>query len=405
VKKVLTIVKNNPRVLFLATFFTFFYIIAPTFGQAPDSTEIQKKKEKKWHLRGYVKEMITLNITDDSTTLDNLIHNRLNFKWYPNDHFNFYFEVRNRIFSGDMVSSIPDYERQVDSNNDYFDMSVQKSFGSSVLFQSMIDRAYVEWYNEKWEARLGRQRINWGINLVWNPNDLFNTYSYFDFDYEERPGSDALRIKRYTGFASSMEAAASWNDDFDQTVISGMWKLNRWGYDFQFLGGKAREDVALGFGWAGNVKNAGFKGEVTWLSPYVDNGDKRVLLASLSLDYSFENSLYLNGSFLFNSDGSDDQFLGAAVGVPRQLTVRSLSPFKYSTFLQVSYNFHPLINGGLATIYYPGERDALFLNPNFTFSLKPNLDLNLIAQFYFDEFLGTYQPLARLVYLRVKWSF
>ena len=38
------------------------------------------------------------------------------------------------------------------------------------------------------------------MNLVWNPNDLFNAFSFVDFDYEERPGSDALRIQKYTGY-------------------------------------------------------------------------------------------------------------------------------------------------------------------------------------------------------------
>ena len=47
--------------------------------------------------------------------------------------------------------------------------------------------------------RIGRQRINWGVNLAWNPNDLFNAYSLIDFDYQERPGSDAIRFQYYMG--------------------------------------------------------------------------------------------------------------------------------------------------------------------------------------------------------------
>lgn len=33
--------------------------------------------------------------------------------------------------------------------------------------------------------------------MAWNPNDWFNTYNYFDFDYEERPGTDAIRVRVY----------------------------------------------------------------------------------------------------------------------------------------------------------------------------------------------------------------
>ena len=84
----------------------------------------------------------------------------------------------------------------------------------SVVFNTTIDRVFLEYNKNDWEVRVGRQRINWGINLAWNPNDVFNAYSFFDFDYEERPGSDAIRIRKYTGIASSVELAANITDDF-----------------------------------------------------------------------------------------------------------------------------------------------------------------------------------------------
>ncbi len=380
----------------------------PVSRQTDDFGDLPRQADsRKYQLSGYIKELVTLNVTDDSTTFDNLIHNRLNFKWFTSNNFTIYFEVRNRLFAGDLVRTVPGYENAVDMNNDYLDLSLQGPENKSWLFQTMIDRAYMEWYTGDWEIRVGRQRINWGVNLVWNPNDLFNAYSFFDFDYEERPGSDAIRIKKYTGFASSFELAANVNDDFDKVVMAGMWKVNKWGYDFQVLGGKAREDLTLGLGWAGNLKDAGLKGEVTWFYPYTDkNRLSTALLASLSVDYSFENSLYLQGSVLYNSEGSDVESLdGLGFSNTGQLTARDLSPFQYSTFLQVNYSFHPLISGGLSTIFYPGKRNALFLNPGATFSLKPNLDLDLIGQLYFDEFNNEYMALARLIYARVKWSF
>lgn len=364
--------------------------------------------QKKYQINGYIKELASLNITNDSTTFDNLIHNRLNFKWFARSDLTVSVELRNRLFSGNLVKEVPNYDQFVDTNNDYLDLSIQGPENKSWLFQSMIDRAYIEWYKGDWELRAGRQRINWGVNLVWNPNDLFNAYSFFDFDYEERPGSDAIRIKKYTGFASSVELATSISDDFDDVVMAGMWKFNRGGYDFQLLAGKARQDIATGIGWAGNLGDAGLKGEMTWFIPYTNTINlKNTLLASITIDYSFESSLYLNGSVLYNSSGSDQLLLdGLTFGNTGQLTARDLSPFEYSTFLQASYNFHPLITGGMATIYYPGKRDAFFINPNVTFSIQPNLDLDLISQLYFDKPVNDdYQALARLIYARLKWSF
>ncbi|MEO9964245.1 MAG: hypothetical protein ABJF11_00560 [Reichenbachiella sp.] len=365
------------------------------------------EKPKNWQLNGYVKDLMTVNVGADSTMVDNLIHNRMNFKWYPTEKLNFYFEVRNRIFHGDLVKSIPQYADFVDVGNDYFDLSYQTPKGKSWLFQSMIDRAYLEWYGNEWEIRLGRQRVNWGVNLVWNPNDLFNAYSFFDFDYEERPGSDAIRIRKYIGYAGSLELVSNFSEEIDEVVMAGMWKTNRWNYDFQFLSGKAREDLVLGMGWAGSIGDAGFKGEATYFYPYTNERFlDEALLASLTVDYSFENSLYLNGSVLFNSDGSENtSFDGLAFASSGLLTARNLSPFKYSTFVQAGYSFHPLINGGLAVIYYPSSRNTVFINPNVTFSVKPNLDLDLIGQFFLDDQLGEYRAIAKLFYARVKWSF
>lgn len=363
-----------------------------------------QEEDKKWWIRGYIKDLVSINLADDSTNVDNLIHNRLNFKWFPTDHLNVHVEMRNRLFWGETIKQIPEYGRFIDTNNDYFDMSIM-SEKNSVLFHSMIDRAFVEWYNQKWEVRVGRQRINWGVHVVWNPNDLFNAYSFFDFDYGERPGSDAIRIKRYTGVASSLELASNVADDFDDIVIAGLWKWNKWNYDFQLLVGKAQEDITLGMGWAGNIKTAGFKGEVTYFVPYTSAS--KSLLATIMTDYSFQSSLYLAGAVLFNSGSSANPDFQQSVNLFNQerLTAKTLSPFRYATFLQMSYSVHPLVSVSSSIIYYPNNRDPLFINPGVSYSVKSNFDIDLISQLYFDRFLDNYRAQAKLIFLRVKWSF
>ena len=41
--------------------------------------------------------------------------------------------------------------------------------------------------------------------MVWNITDLFNPQSVLDFDYEEKPGSDAIRIQYFTGVIGRLE--------------------------------------------------------------------------------------------------------------------------------------------------------------------------------------------------------
>jgi len=387
------IVPNLLGCLLILTVFLF----KPHYIQA-------QEEERKWTLNGYIKDLVTLNFADDSTLVDNLVHNRINFKWYPNDHLTIHFEVRNRIFHGDLVKAIPTYSDFIDVNDDYFDLSATIADENSLVIHAMIDRAYLEYTKGDWEIKVGRQRVNWGKNLVWNPNDLFNTYSFFDFDYEERPGSDAVRIKKYTGFASSFEFASNISDHFDEVVMAGMWSLNKDGYDVQFIGGKAQEDIALGAGWAGNIKKGGFKGELTYFIPYKTNTDNPAWVGSITGDYSFKNSLYLHGSILFNSEGDSKPLSPLILSAVDKLTARDLSLYRYTTFLQASYTLHPLVNIALASIYYPSDK-TLFLNPTVTISIVTNLDLDLVGQIIYDDKSKNYKASAKLMFVRLKWSY
>ena len=369
----------------------------------------QEEEPPKFTVKGYLKDMISVNHLGDSVLFQNLIHNRVNTAWYPSDHWSVFVEVRTRLISGGFVKSFPNYDKLIDTNNDYLDLSGSWMLGNSSVLNVMADRAYVQWAKDTWEVKLGRQRINWGINLVWNPNDWFNAYSYFDFDYEERPGSDAIRISRYTGVASSVEVAAKMADEVDNFVGAGLWKINKSGYDVQFLAGLAQGDLALGTGWAGNLGLAGFKGEFTYFHKAVETvynlGYDDMVLWSISVDYSFPSSLYLNGSVLFNSGGSYDPASFFFLQSLRPGTVRTLSPYKWSSFVQTSYQFSPLLFGGLAFIGYPGG-DAFFVNPSLTVSVRENLDLDLIGQlFYGENAVGDFTSLLSAGYLRIKWSF
>lgn len=388
----------------------------------------------KWAFRGYLKNMSTFSwssVAGDTLWYDNLTHNRLNLAWYPNDNFSFYVEMRNRMFLGSTVKSFPpdnppfpSYGEIIDSNNDYFDLSRNVVNTENVVINLMFDRLYAQWVQGNWEVKLGRQRINWGVNLAWNPNDWFNAYSFFDFDYEERPGSDALRVTYYTGVASSIEVAGKIADSHDKFVAASMYKTNYKNYDLQFLGGVVNGDMALGTGWAGNLGLASFKGELTYFQPFTETtanmntditgeiipGSKRydqMFLGAISLDYSFKNSLYLNGSVMYNSIGVYDanlfeQSLGQQYD---SFTVRDLSPYPWSAFIASNYQFTPLLFGGLSLMYYPGTNNW-FVNPLVTYSIVQNLDLDVVGQLFFaDNLNGSYDVISKAWFVRVKWSF
>lgn len=375
----------------------------------------QEEKQKNWDLRGYVKDLQSLSIlslpnptTGDFTKIasqDNVIHNRLNFRWFPNDKFTLKLELRNRFFWGDQIrlGGVEAFKENLAAGNDFFDLDVVAVGEIGVAVHSIIDRFYGEYVNGNWEVRLGRQRINWGINTVWNPNDIFNAYAFTDFDYEERPGSDALRIRYYTGYAGSVEVAAKVFDKWKESTVGLLWKFNKYNYDFQVLAGVVEGDYALGGGWAGNLKNVGFKGEFTYFLPF-EKDAKTSFTATLGADYSFGNSLYFNTGFLYNSNGTTTGNITQLFTF--DLSAKNLYPYKYATFLSANYPFSPLLNGGVAIIYSPSEAQALFLNPTLTYSIKENWDVDFIGQLVFDDegALGYRSPVQAL-FLRFKFSF
>ncbi|MFH1321447.1 MAG: hypothetical protein ABII90_12460 [Bacteroidota bacterium] len=359
-------------------------------------------------INGYVKDLKTISFGDnlDSIITDNLIHNRINLKAYLSNSITAAVEMRNRIFYGEMVRMTPDFGQLVDVDDGYIDLSALIVDEGSFVFHTMIDRAWINWSGKKWDVRLGRQRINWGINLVWNPNDLFNAYNFIDFDYEERPGSDALRVQYYSGEMSSIELAVKPGKNKDETVAAGMYKFNRWNYDFQLLGGLYYSDATVGAGWAGNLKNAGFKGEATYFHPYDNFSDTTgILNATISADYSFKNSIYINGSVLYNSNGT------SGIGSIMQssmflstLSAKNLMPTEFSFFGQVSGNITPILRADLAAIYGTGM-NILFAIPSFTYSIKENWDIILLGQTFYGESSGVFKNWGNSVFIRLKLSY
>ncbi len=369
----------------------------------------------KWEINGYLKQMQTYLFFNDSYfdlrqfktvdtfLLDNFIHNRVNFRYYASDKLTIRADVRTRLFYGDLVrQQTPNFDAQVDNvNNDYFDLSLILFESNSAVLHTMLDRLYLEYISGTWEIRLGRQRINWGINTVWNPNDIFNAFDFTDFDYEERPGSDALRIRKYLGFASSVELAVKAFDRIEEAVIAGMWKFNTGEYDYQILAGYVREDLALGAGWAGNIGNAGFKGELTYFFPLTDENEE-AFAATFAVDYQFSNSLYLNVGYLYNGQGQPDANIVELFDF--ELSAKNLYPYRHAAFVSGQYPITPLWNSGLTVIYSPGQANSVFLNPTIAYSLKTNWDIDLTGQVSFFNNNGYTSPLQAF-FLRTKWSF
>ncbi len=306
---------------------------------------------------------------------------RLNLFWEISSTLSVHGGLRTRLFSGDLVRTAPDYVRELRRDPGIVDLSATLVNQRNLLIHTMADRLFVEWDSDDWLIRSGRQRVNWGVNMLTNPNDIFNIYSLYAIDYPERPGSDAIRIQRFTGIDSRIELAVSPGRQRRQTVAAILYGFDVRGYNMQVIGGYYRDRLAVGGGWAGNLGGAGFKGETMLfhdLDRQKEAGKRRTnAIVALSLDYMFDNGLFIVSELLYNRDGGkrDYQLFGSGISADNPSFTR------YQAALQLNYLIHPLLNGSMTGIYYLRE-EAFFIAPALSWSVRQNLDLTVSAQFF-----------------------
>jgi len=364
-------------------------------------------KSRNWTLNGYVKYMQTISFQhiDEHWMTDNLLHNRLIFNWNITGNLTFNTQMRNRIFYGETVSNFPEYPDIINNDNGLMNLTLNIFEGKSVFMNTAFDRLYLDFNIEKFQITAGRQRINWGQSFVWNPNDLFNSYSFFDFDYEEKSGSDAVRVQFYPSYSSKLDMVLKVDKDNNITAAA-LYRFNKWSYDIQFLGGYYNgSDVVIGAGFSGSLFKGGLSGEISFFYPQENFADTSGnVVASLGYNYTFSNSLMLQFEALYNGYGTASGDFNIKEFYFMQLTPQTLSLTRFSFFGQVSYPFTPLFTGTLSVMYNPND-NSLYAGPSLSYSLVENLELSAYGQYFTSNTPADEGGKGVFLYWRIKWSF
>ena len=358
-----------------------------------------QEKNSEFTIKGYIKYLPSYLDYDNNSNseINHLIHNRINLKGYFKEHFSIGFELRSRMVYGDNIN-ISNDTGIIDLSNFFVDKPKFK-------LHSMIDRMWFKYQKNKIEISIGRQRVNWGINTIWNSNDLFNAYNFIDFDYIERPGSDVIRFIYNGDNLSSLEFVYKPNLN-NIGVIAALYKINKISYDFQFFGANYYDqDFVLGGGWAGNIRNAGFKGEVSYFVTKNPIPDDNSFSLSTSFDYSFKNGIYILVSYLFNSKGvSNSNIFNLGAINENVLSPKTLMPFKNSYMIQTSKPISPAINSSLTFLYGQGI-NFLYISPNISYDINSDFDLNFIGQLFYADVNGNFKSIMNGIYLQLRYSF
>jgi hypothetical protein len=303
---------------------------------------------------------------------------------------------------GDMVQLDPAYSPALASDPGWVDMSWNIFSEQSFVLNAFIDRAWIDYTAGKLRLTLGRQRINWSQALVWNPNDIFNTYSFFDIDYLERPGSDAIRTVYSTGAASAAELVVKL-DSADRVTIAALYRFSMLNTDFQFFAGETNEELfAAGMGWSGATGSYSIRGEATLFAPLRNSSVKEAtFIATAGVDKVFSDEItalvqmmYSNNPFVL--DTFTELYKGA-------ITANQLAFSEFSAIGQFSYTPVPLLKISLSAIWYP-DLKGYFADAAIDFSMAENVDFSLIMQ-HFDNVISGEVIKINLGFIRIKYSF
>jgi len=381
----------------LCLFLTILLFYQNATGQDDSNIDLE--------ISGYVKELGQLSVDNafSGFRYDNILHHRFETDWTFSDHFEIRADLRTRLLNGYSVNNTPELGRFYENDPNYLDMAWVWLDTDRSLLHSNIDRLHASYYNGPFEAHIGRQRINWGRTYVWNPNDLFNAYAFLDFDYEERPGVDAISAQYNWSYASSVEAGIRIADSFDEMVIAGMVRSSWGSYDIQVTGGHYLDYATLGIGWAGYIDEAGFKGEISYFHPeerfFEETGH---FTATAGIDYMLSNGLYLQGELLYN--GGFSRRADPLAGLIQPPTADNLFIAKSGMFLNGSFELHPLVGASLS---YLGsfDRPVFILIPQITVSVSENVDFLLISQLLKGSVFSDTIETPNLLFFRLKWSY
>lgn len=354
---------------------------------------------------GYFKDLASASRSyfNDDAWGDNLDRLRLTWDGKYGDWFSVHVDYDNEIHTGNLID-LPDFETVRDRQSfawlDLLHVFVNRK---NLYWDTSLYRGYVSLHRGSATLTVGRQRIGWGTAHFFSPMDMFNPISPLQIEEDERQGVDAALL------AFNSPGALRWNvvyapqDGFRRSTSALRLSRTIRNYDFDAVAARFGEDWTTGLDFAGQLRGAGLRGEMTyrWRHPIPGStpiSTHDALRMTIGSDYAFASGLYLVGEYFYNQGQPD---------------LSRLQPFNPAVLLQFSNEVFTLnrhfISGGASypltplwklETYVVGDvqgRSAVVL-PRLSHSLTANTDLNFGAQLFASSGNGEFHGLSDVVF-------
>jgi hypothetical protein len=328
-----------------------------------------------WVLKGYVRmlgmlEKPSMHLSVNSTAW---LHNRLQLQRSFSEDLLFRIDLRTQVFYGNSIHSWPGYADGFKSNDESIHLNALWWKKCHSAAYTNVERLLLSQHYNKTDLTIGRQRINWGMALTWNPNDLFQSGNPFDPDYIERPGVDAIRIQRSTGMLSGIEIALARTGSGQSR---GAWRYfgHKQSFDWQTIVGWYGHEPTVGFGYSTGLRHWSFCGELQ--SYLAGASDRNQLQACLETDRILSNNHYIRLSILFNRQGSKGALNGPLI---LYTDPKLLMPGKWNAM--IGWTYEPSLRIQYSTsFFYTTAQHSVIVLPQLSRTFEKNWQLALLLQ-------------------------
>ena len=248
-----------------------------------------------------------------------------------------------------------------------------------------LDRAYLDIALGDWDLRIGRQAVNFGQALIWNPVDLVDSNSPLDFDVVKE-GIDAFRASWAVSSTSSVQALLAFPDGGGLALVRAEALAGSADLGFLVASDARTDERVLGF----DVK--GDWGVGYWVeSAYHDLEDGEDYLQVVAgIDYSFavQDQLYLALQVYRDTSGGTgvrDYDFAALVAGSRRFLGRSYA----SLIAGLTIDELTSLDG---SVIYNLEDDSFVSTLGLTRYFFDNLEVTLRASLFGGSGPGEYNP-------------
>lgn len=380
-----------------------FALLATFLLMHPDYKAFPIDDTQTFTVNGYYKNLLTTSetISDKKKYIYHLQRYRFEFRQQFTKELSAVAIYDNNLLLNN-ISHSPDFQlikQRTQGNLAFWNAEYNVLDSKYLYWTTELYRIYVKYHTHNFEMIAGKQAIDWSRMRFYHPFDLFTPISPLDIEKDEKMGVDSINMTYFPMEFMMMNFIYAPNRDGEQQSfgLRGAYKFGD--YDVFLMGAYIKKDKIMGASFDGYVKDAGFRGELTYT---VQDNDDKFFRGALEYDISLTRKFYWIVQYFYNGGAKlmdRNQFLGSY-----EFSRKAMSMTKHIIGTGVEYEMSGVTKFN-NYVFFDVERTSIFYNPEFKWNIKPNFDFSLGLQIFGGRENSEYGSYHDLLYTELKFFF